>query len=120
MQRPGVLRDLCVVLRPGLVEQVANVFVGQSVDHPRLADHALAAAVRDFLQQPLEILLGLLPGRQRVDGVLHCHRAQGLKAAPDLDPEIRRFGRKLVDQQEPAISRRRRLVIHGESVSSHL
>ena len=52
-----------------------------------------------------------LVARQRIDRVLHRHRAQRLQPAPHLDPRIGRLGRQLVDQQQPRPSwsaRRRR------------
>ena len=39
--------------------------------------------------------------RQGVDRVLDRHRAQRLQPAPDLDAEVGRLGRQLVDQQQP-------------------
>ena len=54
------------------------------------ASHSMASPPPSEISrtQPLEILLGLLVRRQRVDRVLHGDRAQGLQPAPDLDAEI--------------------------------
>ena len=104
-QRAGFLGERLVVLVARRVEQAAHLLVGQAVDQPRLADHGFAAALGDLPQQPGEILLGLLAGRQGIDGILDRDRADALQAPPHLDPQIGRLGRDLVHQQQPAILR---------------
>src|SRR5262249_5191446 len=79
-----------------------------------LADESFAAAFLDFAQQPLEVLLGLLVHGQRVHRIFHGDGADALQPTPNLDAQICRLGRKLVDEQEPAMRQHRgRFELHG-------
>src|SRR5215472_1219266 len=98
-----VLGEGGIVLVPRRIEERAHFSIRKPVDEPRLADQGFAAFRQDLLQQPVEILLALLAGGERIDRVLDCDRAQGLEPAPDLDAEIGGLGRELVDQEQPAL-----------------
>ena len=79
----------------------AQLAVGQAFDQLRLADQRLAAAFDDLLGEPGEVLARLGVAGQRVDRVLHRHRAQRLQPPPHLDPRIGGLGRQLMNQQQP-------------------
>ena len=100
-QDAQLLGELPVIGVTRAVEQAAHLLVAQAIDQTGFADHALAAAVLDLAQEPLEILARLLAGRQHVDRILDRHGAKALQPAPDLDPQIGWFGRQLMDQQQP-------------------
>jgi hypothetical protein len=85
------------------IEERADLLVGEPIDQAGFADECFAASFADLAQQPLEVLLGVLVHRQRVDGILDRDRPDPLQPAPDLDAQIGRLGRKLMDQQQPAV-----------------
>ncbi len=85
------------------IEQRAHLLVGEPVDQAGFADECFAASFADLAQQPFEILLRLLVHRQRVHGILDRDRADVLQPAPDLDAQIGRLGRQLMNQQQPAV-----------------
>ena len=89
------------VARP--VEERPDILIRNAVDQACLTDHRFTAALDDLSHQPLEILLGLLVHRQRMHRVLDRDRAEVLQPPPDLDAEICRLRRKLMDEQEPAV-----------------
>src|SRR4051794_1697893 len=91
------------IARP--IEQGADLLVGKTIDETRLADHRLAAALYDLAQEPFEVLLAFGGRGKGVDGGLDGDRTQPLQAAPDLDPQVSRLGRQLMDQQQPTFSR---------------
>ena len=105
------------VARP--VEKGPDILIRNAVDQACLTDHRFTAALDDLSHQPLEILLGLLVHRQRMHRVLDRDRAEVLQPPPDLDAEICRLRRKLMDEQEPAVDQRRMgSGIHGIDVVS--
>ncbi len=69
------------------------------------AQRGLAALRLDLARQPLEVLPGLRPSGQEVNGVLEGDGTEPLEAAADLHPEVVGFGRDLVDQEEPVALR---------------
>ena len=119
-ESPGFTGDGVVVGVARRVEHGAYLLVGEPVDEARLAQRRFAAARDDLLHQPAEILLGLLAQRQSIHRALHRHGAHGLQPAPDLDAEIRRLRRQLMDQQQPRRPRcYGRLLMHDTYVSFH-
>ena len=69
----------------------------------RFAEKRFSASFLDLAQQPLEVFLRVLVHRQRVHGVLDRDSAEVLQPAPDVDPEICRLCRQLMDEQKPAV-----------------
>src|SRR5207245_7275134 len=98
----GRLCDLGVVGVPGGVEHRHDLLIGKPIDKPCLTDRGLSAAFHDLSRDPLKILLSLLTSGQNVNRVLDGRGAKPLESAPDLDTEIVRLRRDLVDEQEPA------------------
>jgi hypothetical protein len=87
------------------IEERADLLVGEPVNQAGFANECFATSFADLAQQPLEILLRLLVHWQRVDGILDRDRPDPLQPAPDLDAQIGRVGRQLMDQQQPAESK---------------
>ena len=116
-----VLGHVVVVGVARLVEERPDLLIRKAVDQACLTDDRFTAAFDDLSQQPLEILLRLLVHRQRMHRVLDRDRAEVLQPPPDLDAEICRLRRKLMDEQEPAVDQRRMgSGIHGiDTVSSY-
>src|SRR5262249_57599882 len=56
-QSARVLDHLCVVGIAGLVEQRADLLVGEAVDQARLADEAFTPSFSNFSPHPLQLLL---------------------------------------------------------------
>ena len=92
-----------IVLFPRAQEHATDLLIGEAVDEPRLAEGRFAALLVDLPEHPLEVLARLVRARQEIDRVLERDGAQRLQAAPDLDPQIGRLGRQLVDEQEPRV-----------------
>src|SRR5215472_15305264 len=92
------------VSRP--IEQRAHLLVGKAIDQARFAEKRLAASFANLAQQPLEVFLRLLVHRQRMHGVLDRDGAEVLQPAPDLDAQICRLCRQLMDKQKPAVRQR--------------
>jgi hypothetical protein len=63
---------------------------------------------QNLAQQPLEVFLGLLVHRQRMHGILHRDRTNPLQTTPDLDAQICRLRRELMDEQELAMGKHTR------------
>src|SRR6516164_4398846 len=87
-------------------EQRAHLLVGKAVDQAGFAEKRFSASLLDLAQQPLEVFLRLLVHRQRVHGVLDRDGAEVLQPAPDLDAQIGRLCRQLMDEQKPAVRQR--------------
>src|SRR3954452_4810411 len=104
-KRPRLFGEFFVVRVARAPEQFFDLLVRETSDELGLADQPLPALVLNFLQEPLEILLGLLARRQRVDRVLDRHGADALQAAPDLHPGVGRLGGQLIAQQQPGLGR---------------
>ena len=98
-----LLGDGAVVFIARRIEESPRLRIRKALDELRLADHRLAAALDDFLEQPPEILLRLGVRRQRVDRAFHRDRADVLQSPPDLHSEIGGLGRQLVNEEQPPL-----------------
>ena len=110
---PGRLCDLGVIDVSSGVEHRHNLLIGEAIHESRLADRGLSVAFHNLARDPLKVLLGLLAPGQDVNRVLDGRSAESLESAPDLDTEIVRLRRDLVDEKEPA---RFRVFAHGSSL----
>jgi hypothetical protein len=113
-ERAGFLGDRLVIGIACGIEQRPYLLVSEPIDELRLAQCSFAAAADDLLHQPPEILLRMVAPWQGVYRTLDGYGAQGLESAPDLDAEICRLRRQLMDQQEPGWGR---CAMHDTSVS---
>ena len=102
LQRAGLAAQQLVVGVARGVEERLHGIVGKAFDEARFADRRVATAGHDLAPDPLEVLERLLVPRQHVDGVLDRNRAEPLQTPADLDPQVARIRRDLVDQDEPA------------------
>src|SRR5262249_8771410 len=117
---PGrLLGDLAIGGGAGRGEAGTNLGIGEAVDQPRLAYHPLATALDDLTPQPATVLLRLPGGRQGGDAVLYAQGADALQPSPDLDAQIGRLGRQLVDQQQPTVRRADTAFAHVCTISDH-
>jgi hypothetical protein len=98
--------DLLVIGVASSVEQRPHLLVRKAVDQACFAEKRFSTPFDDLAQEPLKILLGLLVHRQRVHGILDRDRAQVLQSAPNLDAEICRLRRQLMNEQKPAVRQR--------------
>ena len=80
-------------------EQRFDLRIRESIHECRPADRGFTAPGRDFLAQPLEVLARLGAEGQGINGVLDRDGTQSLQPPPNLDPEIVRFRRELMEQQ---------------------
>src|SRR5262249_166307 len=88
------------------IEQRPHLLVRKAVDQARFAEKCFSATFDDLAQEPLEILLRLLIHRQHVHCILDRNGAEVLQPAPDLDAQICRLCRQLMDKQKPAVRQR--------------
>ena len=102
LKRASGSGDLLVVGIARCAEGIAELVIGQAVDERRTADRRVAAAVDDLPANPLEILHRLIAVREHIHGVLHRNRSHPLQAPPDLDAEVVRLRRNLMDEKHPA------------------
>ena len=93
--------DLQVVRVASGAEHLPDLLVGESLHESRLDQRGVAATLHDVSQDPVQVLVRLFVRGEGVDGVLDADRAEALEPPPDLDPEVVRLGRNLVDEEQP-------------------
>ena len=116
LETAGFLGQPGVVLVARGDEHAAELSVVEALEQRRLADQHLAAQLDDLPGEPGKVLLRLLVAGERVDRVLHRHRAQRLQASPYLDARIGRLGRQLMDQKQPGRFGQHADIVHGSPV----
>ena len=87
-------------------EHGVQLLVGDAINQLCLDDHNARALGLELAAKPLQILERLLGARQRVDRLLDRYGAEAAQAAPRFDAQIVRFGRQLMNEEQPAPPRR--------------
>ena len=103
-----VSRQLVVRILPRSPELLDERVVRPCIDVVGREDSRITSRRLHFGLQPLEILTRIGRIGKRIHRLLQRNRADLLKPAPGRDSEVRRLGRKLVDEQQPAAAARRR------------
>src|SRR5207237_5463751 len=80
-----------------------HFLIAHSMDERRLDQRRFSPAGDDLFHDPAQIFVVLLGARQRIDAVLHRDGAEPLQPPPDLDAQIARRARDLMQQEEPAL-----------------
>src|SRR5205807_6918213 len=98
---PRLLGDRLVISVARGAEHLLHLLVVQPLDEPRLDQRRIASALDDLAQDPVQVLLRLLARGQGIDRVLDSNSTELLQPPPDLDAEVARLGRNLMNEQEP-------------------
>src|SRR5262249_24711547 len=105
-ERTRVSKDGTVVLVSRGIETGADIVVGEPLAQQRgLRDEGVTTAFFDLSDDPLKVLEALSGRRQRVHAVLDCHRSNALQPSADLDAQVVRLRRNLMNEQEPSSPR---------------
>ncbi len=101
--REGVefISEARILLVARLPEGGDDLRVGCAFNRIGSKDSCLAARRDDLLLQPLKVFTGLLGRGQDIDRSFERDCAEPLQLAPDANAQIRRRGRKLMNQQQP-------------------
>src|SRR5687768_12370464 len=84
------------------LEHRFDLLVREPFDKDCFCDYHGASLRLDLLAQPVKVFERLVRVREEVNGLLHRDRTNSSEAPPHFHAQVVRFGRELVNEEEPA------------------